>query len=116
MTSHWMRQVAPSPSQAMDLAIPWRRAVTAASSCWASGLAASEMRGAPEAPLARPITQSLVLVSPSTVICADEPSHDKGLSGTIMQGHHGVTKALVEAAGAMPMCSMLLLLLPRGYE
>jgi len=45
-------------------------AVTAASSCAASGEPASAMGAPPAAPLARPITVSLVLVSPSTEICA----------------------------------------------
>ncbi len=45
-------------------------AVTAASSCAASGEPASAMGAPPAAPLARPITVSLVLVSPSTDICA----------------------------------------------
>ena len=42
--------------------------MTAASSCAASGLSGSLMRAPPAAPLARPSTVSLVLVSPSTVI------------------------------------------------
>lgn len=46
-----------------------KRAVTAASSCWASWLSGLLMVAPPAAPLARPSTVSLVLVSPSTVIC-----------------------------------------------
>ena len=46
-----------------------RSAVTASSSCAASGLAGSRMSALPAAPLARPITVSFVLVSPSTEIC-----------------------------------------------
>ena len=44
--------------------------MTAASSCCASALAGSRMSALPAAPLARPITVSFVLVSPSTDICA----------------------------------------------
>lgn len=44
-------------------------AVSAACSCCASGLLALVMVGRPEAPLQSPMTVSLVLVSPSTVIC-----------------------------------------------
>ena len=46
-----------------------RSAVTAASSCCAACERGSSMRALPAAPLARPSTVSLVLVSPSTVIC-----------------------------------------------
>ena len=49
-------------------------AVSAASSFLPSGLDASLINGQPDAPLARPITQSLVLVSPSTVIYQNEIS------------------------------------------
>ena len=45
------------------------RAVTAFSSCLASRLDASLMSLLPACPLARPMTVSLVLVSPSTEIC-----------------------------------------------
>ncbi len=44
--------------------------MTASSSCFASGLPRSVILGLPAAPLARPITVSFVLVSPSTDICA----------------------------------------------
>ena len=43
--------------------------MTAASNCSASGDAGSLMSAPPAAPLASPITVSLVLVSPSTDIC-----------------------------------------------
>lgn len=51
------------------LAHACKRAVTASSSCLASGLPGSLMRVFPAAPLAKPMTVSLVLVSPSTEIC-----------------------------------------------
>ena len=46
------------------------KAVTASSSCLASGLARSVILALPAAPLARPMTVSFVLVSPSTEICS----------------------------------------------
>mmetsp|Transcript_13477 Transcript_13477/g.57033 ORF Transcript_13477/g.57033 Transcript_13477/m.57033 type:complete len:277 (+) Transcript_13477:295-1125(+) len=70
-TLHSMRQVAPSPSHAMDLAIPTHTAVSAASSFSASGDPA-RIASPPAAPDARPTTQSLVLVSPSTEIWLNE--------------------------------------------
>mmetsp|Transcript_34562 Transcript_34562/g.87399 ORF Transcript_34562/g.87399 Transcript_34562/m.87399 type:complete len:256 (+) Transcript_34562:549-1316(+) len=62
------RQVAPSPSHAMLLARPCMSAAVAASSALPSALLMSVTLGAPDAPDASPITQSLVEVSPSTVI------------------------------------------------
>mmetsp|Transcript_9207 Transcript_9207/g.40519 ORF Transcript_9207/g.40519 Transcript_9207/m.40519 type:complete len:279 (+) Transcript_9207:299-1135(+) len=71
LTLHSMRQVAPSPSHAMDLAIPTHTAVSAASSFSASEDPAT-IASPPAAPDARPTTQSLVLVSPSTEIWLNE--------------------------------------------
>mmetsp|Transcript_11678 Transcript_11678/g.54387 ORF Transcript_11678/g.54387 Transcript_11678/m.54387 type:complete len:378 (+) Transcript_11678:282-1415(+) len=70
-TLHSMRHVAPSPSHAMDLAMPTHTAVKAASSFSASGVPAA-IGSPPAAPDARPMTQSLVLVSPSTEIWLKE--------------------------------------------
>ncbi len=53
-----------------EVVLTWSRAVTASSSCFASGLPKSVILALPAAPLARPITVSFVLVSPSTDICA----------------------------------------------
>lgn len=55
--------------------------MTAASSWAASGLAGSLMRAPPAAPLARPRTVSLVLVSPSTVICREWSRYDSKREG-----------------------------------
>ena len=56
--------------QAAEGVCAWSRAVTASSSCFASGLARSVILALPAAPLASPITVSFVLVSPSTDIYA----------------------------------------------
>mmetsp|Transcript_34535 Transcript_34535/g.58013 ORF Transcript_34535/g.58013 Transcript_34535/m.58013 type:complete len:313 (+) Transcript_34535:603-1541(+) len=68
VTSHSMSTVAPSPSHAMVLARACSVTVSDSSSNLASALLASVMVTLPAAPLAMPITQSLVDVSPSTVI------------------------------------------------
>mmetsp|Transcript_15138 Transcript_15138/g.36638 ORF Transcript_15138/g.36638 Transcript_15138/m.36638 type:complete len:379 (+) Transcript_15138:485-1621(+) len=67
-----MRQVAPSPSHAMDLAMATHTAPSAASSAAASD-DPSTISSPPAAPDARPMTLSLVEVSPSTEIWLKEP-------------------------------------------
>lgn len=57
------------PDVAMQHMCTCSNAVRADSSTFPSSLLASVMSAAPDLPLARPMTVSFVLVSPSTVIC-----------------------------------------------
>mmetsp|Transcript_11775 Transcript_11775/g.25250 ORF Transcript_11775/g.25250 Transcript_11775/m.25250 type:complete len:303 (+) Transcript_11775:438-1346(+) len=113
------RHVAPSPSQAMDLARPCSSAVSAASSFWPSALAASVMVALPAAPLARPMTQSLVLVSPSTVIWLKEAMEARLTiafhASALTAASHVTTESMVAMLGWIipeplhmpPMCTVL---------